>query len=352
MKKRIYFFFLTPLFSFSQGNLDTIFKNAAIPGVQLVFTENSKTQSHYYGRLNAEERGSVNGSTVFQAASLSKCVLAYIVLRLAGKKIIALDTPLSRYYTYDRIKTDAAARQITARMVLQHTTGFPNWAYNPMSKEWAKSVLETKQTPGKFFSYSGEGFMYLQLAVESLLNQSLEKIALREVFMPLNMKSSSFLWQARFNNSGAYGHNKAGEVTGRTEYFLPAAAYSLLTTAADYSIFVQALMDGRGLSPAMHKQLFTDTISIRKKDTIAGEAGSHISWGLGVGIQRSEPGTAIWHWGDNGDFKSFFIGFPALRKSLVYFSNGENGLEVLPKVLDYYFGKQNWWCLRWLKKEF
>jgi len=352
MKKNFCIFLLAPLFSFSQESLDTAFKKANIIGVQLVFTENNKTQTHYYGKPNADEAASVNGSTVFQAASLSKCVLAYIVLKLADRKVISLDTPLSRYYTYGRIKDDTVAEQITARMVLQHRTGFPNWASNPSSKEWAKSVLKTKQPPGKFFSYSGEGFMYLQLAVENLLKQSLEKIANQEVFIPLNMKSSSFLWQPRFNNSGAYGHNKAGEQTGRTEYFLPAAAYSLLTTAADYSIFVQALMDGRGLSPKMHKHLFTDTISIRRTDTSAGEAGSHISWGLGLGIERNELGTAFWHWGDNGDFKSFFIGFPALHKSLAYFSNSENGLQVLPEVLDYYFGKQNWWCLQWLEKEF
>jgi CubicO group peptidase (beta-lactamase class C family) len=352
MKKTFCIFLLAPFFSFSQESLDSVFKNANLTGVQLVFTDNNKTQTHYYGKPNADEPGSVNGSTVFQAASLSKCVFAYIVLRLADRKIISLDTPLSHYYTYDRIKADTAAQQITARMVLQHRTGFPNWAYNPTSKEWAKSVLKTRQPPGKFFSYSGEGFMYLQLAVEHLLKQSLEKIAAQEVFIPLNMKSSSFLWQPRFNNSGAYGHNKSGEMTGRNEYFLPGAAYSLLTTAADYSIFVQALMDGRGLSPATHKQMFRDTTSILKKDSSAGEAGSHISWGPGVGIQRNELGTAIWHWGDNGDFKSFFIGFPALHKSLAYFSNNEKGLDILAAVLDYYFGKHEWWCLQWLDKEF
>lgn len=353
MRSILFFFFAAmPVLCLSQQGIDSIFSNAKITGAQIMYVDNGRQQPHYYGKPNADEPGKVNGTTVFQAASLSKVVMAYITLRLLDKKLIALDTPLYHYYPYERIKKDEAAKKITARMVLQHTTGFPNWAANPISKQWAGAELSTGFTPGSSWSYSGEGFMFLQFAVEKILKKSLEKIAADEVFGPLQMRSSSFLWRPSFTEDGAYGHNKNGELTGRPEAFLPGAAYSLLTTAADYSLFLQAVIDGRGLSKSTQQLMQHDMVPVRKKDSVLSEAGSHVSWALGMGIQRNEAGTAIWHWGDNGDFKSFFMAFPATHKSLVYFTNSENGLTVMPQLLTYYFGRHTWWALQWLDRDF
>ena len=352
--KAIFFYllFFLPFHSFSQQTLDAIFKKRKVTGVQILVIKDNKPGTYYYGKPKADEAGKVDGATVFQAASLSKAILAYIVLKMADRNQISLDEPLYHYFAYDRIKSDTAAQKITARMVLHHETGFPNWATNPTSKQWFTSALKTKFIPGSGWSYSGEGFMFLQYAVESILKQSLEKIATREVFVPLNMPSSSFLWRPSFTNTGAYGHDKNGEVTGRNEPFLPAAAYSLLTTAADYNNFLQALVTGNGLSAVSHKLLFTDTVSVKKNNATVSEPASHISWGLGVGIQRNELGTAAWHWGDNGDFKCFFMAFPGQNNSIVYFTNSKNGLDAVPDVLTYYFGKNTWWALQWLDKDF
>jgi len=335
-----------------QAVLDSIFKNGKVTGVQLVATIGQQTQNYYYGKSSAEEPAMVDSATIFQAASLSKCILAYIVLRMADNRQISLDEPLRTYFNYDRTRADTAASRITARMVLHHQTGFPNWAVNPVSKQWFTSALHTQFAPGSSWSYSGEGFMYLQYAVESIWKESLEKIARREVFMPLDMHSSSFLWQPAFSETGAYGHNKNGEVTGRNEPFLTAAAYSMLTTASDYNKFLQALVQGKGLSRKAHRLMFADTVNVRKKDKAPGDAAAHVSWALGMGIQRNELGTAIWHWGDNGDFKCFFMAFPEKNKSIVYFTNSENGLKVMPAVLDFYFGRHTWWALQWLDKDF
>ena len=39
--------------------------------------------------------------------------------------------------------------------------------------------------------------------------------------------------------------------------------------------------------------------------------GSNISWGLGLGIQHSKRGNALWHWGQHLDFQSAMIIYPA-----------------------------------------
>ena len=93
-------------------------------------------------------------------------------------------------------------------------------------------------------------------------------------------------------------------------------------------------------------------VSVKNKKTTGSEAANHIFWSLGFGIQQNELGKSIWHWGDNGDFKCFFMTIPGKKESIVYFTNSANGLDVTQKLLDHYFGKQSWWALQWLDAAF
>jgi CubicO group peptidase (beta-lactamase class C family) len=100
---------------------------------------------------------------------LSKPVFVYMVLRLADRGVIDLDKPLYTCgFSYDRIDKDPSSKLITARMVLDHTTGLPNWGGTP---------LEFLFTPGEKFNYSGEGYVYLQRVVEHVTGKSLEELA-------------------------------------------------------------------------------------------------------------------------------------------------------------------------------
>ncbi|RYZ47554.1 MAG: class A beta-lactamase-related serine hydrolase, partial [Chitinophagaceae bacterium] len=120
----------------AQPGLDSIIRKHGVAGVQVSFVKMGLEQASVYGYSNTDTKEKVTASTVFQAASLSKVVLAYITLRLVDRKQFSLDTPLVRYYAYERIKDDPAAHKVTARMVLHHTTGFTNWAGNPLTKAW------------------------------------------------------------------------------------------------------------------------------------------------------------------------------------------------------------------------
>lgn len=336
----------------AQSSLDSLFSKSLVSGVQLQYIDGNKIQNYFYGNPRPDREAGINGQTIFQAASLSKTVLAYITLRLCDRKILSLDTPLSRYFNYPRIKADTAAARITARMVLHHVSGLPNWAANPSSDAWINSPLKTNFTPGSSWAYSGEGFMYLQFAIEQLTQQSLDTLARQEVFVPLQMTQSSFIWQESYDPVGAYGHNAQGQPTGRAGFAKASGAFSLYTTATDFSRFVQALMRGRGLTKKMHRQMLNNRVGVKRANAPGGESVSHIFWGLGLAIQENENGTAIWHWGNNGDFKCFFFAFPKQKKSLVYLTNSENGLKVMKEVLNHFLGKQNWWADKWLEEDF
>jgi CubicO group peptidase (beta-lactamase class C family) len=336
--------FFTALFSspvLAQLDLSELIKKEQLSGVQLTWYNGRKFTQAQDGEANTDLKSKVNANTIFQAASLSKVVLAYICLELANKKELDLDLPLAQYYTYSRLAGDTLGKKITARMVLHHNSGLPNWTENPLKKTWATSVLQTSFEPGSKWKYSGEGFVFLQLAIQQLLKKDLQQIADSLVFKPLKMKNSSFVWKEIYDDHAAYGHNAKGEQIERTTFFLPNAAFSLTTTTTDYTLFLNALL-------AKHlKKLIENPISVA--DLAKPEkAAQAIYWGLGVGLQKNELGTAVWHWGDNGDFKAFFLVYPEKKLSLVCFVNHENGLKLMQPLFNAFFGKASWPVVEWL----
>lgn len=112
----------------------------------------------------------VDDQSIFEAASMSKTVFTYFVLKMVDKKLLDLDTPLYRYFPYKDIEKNERYKLITAWMVLSHTTGFPNWRYFDKRDEnrYKYGELYLKFTPGTEFAYSREGYRYLSLVIAHL----------------------------------------------------------------------------------------------------------------------------------------------------------------------------------------
>src|ERR1700741_2064876 len=121
---------LTFVSTFAQAQkLSDIIKPYGIPGMQLVCIKGNKVQNINVGVISKGSDKKVTSNTVFEAASLSKSIFAYIVMRLYDRGVISLDTPLLHYIgSYERFDPkDSRYARITARMVMRHTTGLPNW---------------------------------------------------------------------------------------------------------------------------------------------------------------------------------------------------------------------------------
>lgn len=287
---------------------------------------------------------------VFQAASLSKVVFAYIVMKMCDKGEIDLNTPLYKYFEregksgIDRFENQEYAKMITAQMVLRHRTGLPNWSTSPSSEEWPLSTIVFKHHPDSAFGYSGEGFAYLQRAVECIKGDDIEHIAIEEVFIPLGMEHTSYQWISSYDSLNVCGNPFPRANT----------AYTLRTTAHDYSKFLSALLEGKGLSKKMHEMFFTPdaTNAVRYCDNKR-ECDSTIFWGLGLGIEKNPNfGNVIWHWGDNGKYKSLFILIPSTGESLVYFANNSTAHSIIDKITPLFFESTDPFALsEWINEE-
>ena len=311
-----------------------------VPGLAIARIEAGKIAwAGSFGVKNVKTGDKVDDRTVFQAASLSKPVFAYAVLKLVDAGRLNLDTPLSKYLP-SYVDGDGRVNLITARHVLTHRTGFPNW--RPRGKP-----LQIHFTPGERFSYSGEGFVYLQQVVEKIAGQPLDAFMKQTVFNPLKMSDSSYRWQEKYETLAATGHNGAGlptkpfkPVEGASPINGgggPAAASTLLTTAKDYANFVIAVMNGTGLQKETWQMMLSpeSKVDVACSNCIgrpAGRTSDSISWGLGWGLEETTHGRYFWHWGDNGDFKAFVAGSATSKRGAVIFTNSANGMMIIPDV--------------------
>ena len=326
-----------------EEDLPGLLEQGNIPGLSIaVIRDGTLFWSGAFGVKSLETNEPVDAQTVFEAASLSKPVFAYAVLRMVERGDFDLDTPLAEHLSYERLVHEGRYRQITARMVMSHSTGLPNWG---------GEKLDLNFDPGTAFSYSGEGFVYLQKTIEHLTGLTLDDVMRREVFEPLGMTRSSFVWQDAFERNATARHSAQGSVSSIRKPTKGNAAASLLTTAEDYARFLGAVVQSRGLSPESTDAMLRPEISIISAPWGDDqEAKEKVSWGLGWGLHPMEAGHAFWHWGDNGDAKAFTMTDYGSGNGFVYYANSNDGLSVAEAIVGRVFGEPSW-GLRWLSYE-
>jgi CubicO group peptidase (beta-lactamase class C family) len=284
------------------------------------------------GVRNEETKTPVTKDTRFNVGSLSKPVFAYGVLMLVDSGKLKLDEPLAPYLPKEFTEGDARFKLITARIVLSHRTGFPNWPGDG-------KPLTIHFTPGERFSYSGSGMVLLQKAVEKITGKPLNDYMQEVVFGPLGMAHSSYVWNPAFESQVAVGHDIAGTPVDLFKADQANAAASLETTAEDYATFLEAVLAEKGLRPATLREMESAEIAVDTgcancvDGTPTGKLSTTIFWGLGFGIEQTAEGESLWHWGDNGVFKAFFVVRPAPKAGVVYLTNSENGLSIGRELL-------------------
>jgi CubicO group peptidase (beta-lactamase class C family) len=316
-----------------QKDIPALMEKAAVPGLSIAVMRGGKTAwAGSFGVRNEETKKPVTQDTLFNVGSLSKPVFTYGVLKLVDVGKLKLDEPLAPYLPKEFTQGDPRFSQITARFVLSHRTGFPNWPGDG-------KPLAIHFTPGERFSYSGAGMVFLQKAVEKITGKPLNDYMQEAVFGPLGMKHSSYVWNPAFENEVAVGHDVSGVPVNLQKANQANAAASLETTAEDYAIFLDAVLQKKGLQPATLREMETPQIAVDTacsncvEGTPSGILSTVIFWGLGFGIEKTAEGESLWHWGDNGVFKAFFVVRPATKSGVVYLTNSENGLSIGREIL-------------------
>jgi CubicO group peptidase (beta-lactamase class C family) len=305
-------------------DIPELLRSSGVPGLSIAVVRGGRTGwSRAFGTVNDPDRAPLERTTVFEAASLSKPVFAWLVLRLAGRGDIDLDRPLAELVDYPRLSHDPRWRRITARTVLSHATGMPNWGGD---------TLRLAFDPGTGYGYSGEAFAFLQGALERATGRSLEALARREVFEPLGMTHSGFVWQDRFEGHAAWATSWLGHVAPVSRWAEPNAAYTLITTADDYARFVGAVLTGEGLSRDMWRAFLSPV-----RETSPG-----IYIGLGIRLEDGPAGRRFYHSGSNGRrFTCYMAGDLGTGTGLVFFTGVSDGTSLVRALASRAFGEDS-----------
>ncbi|MDX1479587.1 MAG: serine hydrolase domain-containing protein [Saprospiraceae bacterium] len=300
---------------------------AEVPGLSLALIHDGEIAVLPFGVKRAGADEPVSIETRFEAASLTKPVFAYAVLRLVDQGVLDLDTPLDKYWLSSEVNTAEWPGVITARMVLTHTTGLPNWR-RPRD---AGQVM-VQYEPGSRYSYSGDGFVWLSRVLEHLTGKKTHVYIQEQVFEPLGLQHSSLVWTDEIAADCASPHDVTGQPADKYRPDAANAAASLHTTAGDYAKFMVALSRGDGLSAESHRlmtsaQQFLDPTCSQCRHENAHPDFRDVSWALGIGIEKGTE-DYLWHWGDNGNFKAYVCYGLRTNTGLVYFANGHGGLAL------------------------
>lgn len=313
-----------------QSLVSTLAESVGVPGVSIATIRRGEPE--FVGAVGVRDvrtNEPVSTETVFEAASLSKPLMAYAVLQLVEAGLFDLDRPLA-HIVGPLVSDDAEASAITARHVLAHTSGLPNWRRE-------QQPLRSHFSPGTRFSYSGEGFVYLQSALEAVMAETLEGVMTKLVFEPLGMERSSYIWHKGFDRNFSAPHDQHGRAGDKFRPNSANAAYSLHSTASDYGRFVAAAMSGARLSRQMLEtwlapQVHVPAGTIEALDADPPKTDPEVASGLGWGLEPAQ-GT-FFHWGANSGATAFVIGAPAQQSALVLMANSDAGLRLVRQIVD------------------
>lgn len=144
---------------------------ASVPGASVAVASGSGVKAWQTGSRTALGSGAVGPRTRFEAASLSKPLTAYAVLRLARAGKLDLDAPVR-----------SGGHVFTLRQVLSHSAGFGN----------AMAGDPVPEGPAGRFRYAGDGYLFLGKAIEAATGQTFADYMNRVVLPELGMSDSSF----------------------------------------------------------------------------------------------------------------------------------------------------------------
>lgn len=320
--------------------LPALMEEFHVPGVSAALvSKEGVVWSKTAGVLCADRSEPVTRETLFEACSMSKPVFAYLAMKLVEDGRLGLDTPLSRYLQDPALFGQPGADLITARMVLSHTTGLPNWR---KGGEDRGGPLPVWYRPGSRFGYSGEGMFYLQRVVEKIAGEPLDVLARRMLFEPLGMAHASYIWTPALDPNLASGHKESGSLLLKTRYGHANSGYSLYISADDYARFLFEMMkDDRSapwsVSRASLEEMLRPQTGLGEREPIErpGRAkGFAVYWGLGWSLNETASGWIAHHSGANSSgFRCFSQFHPAKGTGLVIMTNGLGGGEIWTRII-------------------
>jgi D-alanyl-D-alanine carboxypeptidase len=275
----------------------------------------------------------------FRAGSIMKPFVAVTVLQLIEEGKLSLETLMTEVLPEEYKSLFANAGRITVRMLLEHSSGIPEWltpgAIEQISAEptkvWKVSEflgLAAAQpavfAPGEGYSYSNTDYNLLGLIIENVTGMSWREAVAERVITPLGLQHTKLPAPGDNSMPEGFMHGYEPLNGGMVDLSLTdpsmagaAGGGALVTTVADLARFMAALRGG---------ELFQQEETLSEMMTFidAPDEGGQVGYGLGL-QQYMLPGglELIGHLGSTAGYRAFTGYFPGLDLSIALAFNSQ-----------------------------
>jgi CubicO group peptidase (beta-lactamase class C family) len=308
-----------------------------------------------YGLRDVERNLPLMPDTVMYGASLTKATFAYMVLQLVDEGRIDLDRPIAEYLPkplpeyekYVDLAEDPRWRRLTMRVLLDHTSGFPNFRFFPPDGPYDPSgKLKLYFDPGTRYAYSGEGMLLAQRVLEYGLGLDVGAEMQRRVFDRFGMTRTSMTWQDRFAGNVAQGYTTEGTLQEHDRRGKVGAAGSMDTTIADWSRFLAAVVRGEGLSATAKAEMIRRQIAIDstaqfptlRTETTDAYKPIALGYGLGWGVFETPFGHAFFKEGHDDGTANYALCVEPRRACILLLSNDVRSEGLFKPLVDELMG--------------
>ena len=339
---------------FDPYTIPEMMKRFHVPGVSIAVVRDFQVKwTKTYGVADVVTNAPVTLETRFQAASISKPVTAFAVLRAVEAGKLSLDENVNKYLKNWKVPESEYTRAgVTLRALLSHTSGtgdgfgFPG--YNPSAKlPTLEQILDGKppsnvgpvfweRAPFAAQKYSGGGIVIVQMVLQDVYGKPFAEIMQEQVLGAVGMTNSSYDQPLPVvaDQSAARAHDEDGKAMDAKWHVYPEqAAAGLWTTPIDMAklgIEVQKAL--RGESKLLSRSTALEMVA----PTGTG------SFAIGFGIEKRGEGWYFIHNGSNWGFRSDLVMHRLKGYGIAVMTNADSGGQVITEIEARVAAAEDW----------
>ena len=290
-----------------------------------------------YGTLSVQNREKVDGTTVFEIASLTKVFTALVLADMATRRQVTIDAPVSTCLPAGVSVPEHGGKQITFLDLATHSSGLPlrpnNLASQTALNKYAGYTVEQlyqglatfklPRDPGTEFEYSNWGFGLLGHALAHCAKKSYPELLVERVTAPLRMRDTAFVPSNVLTRLAAPYDGKLRPVPNETTGALDAAG-GLYSTVDDLLKFVELFLD-RGPQPLVAAG--ATMLEPRRPGDYDG-VRMGLGWRVETGIDHPNRAPIYWSSGRADGYRSFMAIDLQQRMAVVALTNAATNAGV------------------------
>lgn len=321
-----------------QDRLDRLAKEHHVTGAAAAVAVGEEVVTVHTGCANTTTSAPVRHDTLFAAGSVTKVFTVSLVMTLVDDGLVELDAPVQRYLPEFRLADEETSKQVTVRMLLNHTAGIPGHCmFNlPRSPDVVAQHLELMRElpfsspPGRFWSYSNGGMAVAARIAEVVTGRTWDEALAERVLRPLGAHATTF-GEDMVLGSTAVGHLvDASGTPARVPRLLvdsgngPAGATLFCDIDALIGFGQLHLREGR---TADGKQVLSpESTALMQASSLEPHWGlSFDDWGLGWYVRGTGAARTLGHTGGNAGAHSILTISPEHRCAVAVLTNSSTG---------------------------